>query len=107
MVWYGGNDTILRRSAQLLLAPENDHFEVCMLLKAKEGTNARLDGVGQGIGEGVSLYLPSPLCLEKHDTFKVIVLRRQEELCGPSQHSIIRTILSHNSPMIFRRFREL
>ena len=60
MVWYGGNDTILRRSAQLLLAPENDHFAVCMLLKAKESTNARLDGVGQGIGEaGLFDFVPS------------------------------------------------
>ena len=35
--WYGANDTMLRRSAQLFLAPENDHFEGSMLLKMKEG----------------------------------------------------------------------
>ena len=36
------NDTMLQRSDQLLLTPENDHFEGSMLLKAKEGTNTRL-----------------------------------------------------------------
>ena len=35
--------------------------------------------------------------LELHATFEVIVLRRQEELCGPSQHCIIRISMSHNS----------
>ena len=34
--WYGGNDTILRGSAQLFLAPENDHFEGRMIFTAKE-----------------------------------------------------------------------
>ena len=38
---------MLRRSDQLLLAPENDDFEGTMLLKAKEGTNAtRMGEVG-------------------------------------------------------------
>ena len=31
--WYGANDTMLRRSAQLLLTPENDHFEGSMQLE--------------------------------------------------------------------------
>ena len=31
-------DTMLQRSNQLLLTPENDHFEGSMLLKAEEGT---------------------------------------------------------------------
>ena len=35
------NDTMLRRSDQLLLTPENDHFEGSMLLKAKESIMSR------------------------------------------------------------------
>ena len=34
---YNANDTMLRRSAQLLLAAENYHFEGSMHLKANEG----------------------------------------------------------------------
>ena len=42
------NDTMLQRSDQLLLTPENDQFEGSMHLKAKEGTNTRLGGEGRG-----------------------------------------------------------
>ena len=41
------------------------------------------------------------LCLEKLDTFEMIVLRRQEELVGPSQHNTIRNTCSQDSPAIF------
>ena len=34
-------DTMMQRSNQLLLTPENDHFEGSMLLKAKEGIMSR------------------------------------------------------------------
>ena len=44
--WYGANDTMLRRSAQLFLAAENDHFEGSMLLKAKEGIISRFSQGG-------------------------------------------------------------
>ena len=40
--------TMLWRSDQLLLTPENDHFEGSMHLKANEGTNARLGEVWGG-----------------------------------------------------------
>ena len=42
MGWYDANDTMLRRSNQLVLVAENDHFEGSTHLKAKEGTNTRL-----------------------------------------------------------------
>ena len=47
---YNANDTMLQRSDQLLLAPENHHFEGSTHLKAKEG--ARRDWGGQIVGEG-------------------------------------------------------
>ena len=44
------------------------------------------------------------ICLEMHATFEVLVIRRQEELSGPSQHIIVRIIMSHNSPDDLRAF---
>ncbi len=40
------DDTMSRRSNQLLLTSENDHFEGSMLLKAKEGIMPRFGGGG-------------------------------------------------------------
>ena len=42
-----------------------------------------------------------------HATFKVMVLRRQEELVGPPQHDTIRIVWSHDSSDIFRAFEQL
>ena len=39
--------------------------------------------------------------------FKVMVLRRQEELSGPSQHGIIEIICSHDSLDDFRAIEQL
>jgi len=99
---YDANGGMLRRSDQLLLTPENDHFEGSMHLKAKEGTNTRLgDGGGSFFRE--ACY---SLRLEKHATFKVIVLRCQEELVAPSQHGTIRIICPHDSAAIFIMFEQ-
>ena len=81
---------MLRRSAQLLLIAENDHFEGSMHLasvRLKEGQTGVLGG-----GGGLFPFCP---CLsfgrvQMHANFKVIVLRRQEELGGPSQNWTIR-----------------
>ncbi len=40
------------------------------------------------------------------DSFKVIVLRGQEELGGPPHHSIIRIIWFYDSSAIFRVFEQ-
>ena len=41
---------------------------------------------------------------QEHATFKVIVLRSQEELDEPSQHCTIRIIMSHDSPDDLQHF---
>ena len=50
------------------------------------------------------LYLHSPAGAA---TFKAVVLRRREELVGPSQHSIIRITWYHGLPDEFRAFLQL
>ena len=52
------NDTMLRRSDQLLLAAENLHFEGSTHLRSKEGTEARLGEEGRE-GAGSFFDLPS------------------------------------------------
>ena len=47
------------------------------------------------------------LRLQMLATFKVMVLRRQEELVGRPQHRIIRVMCSHDSPDDFRAFEQL
>ena len=98
------NDTMLRRSDQLLLAPENHPFEGSIHLNAKECPNA--------MKEKTPLQPPNPvlwtfLGVQMRATFKVMVLRGQEELVGPLRHSIIRITYSHDSPDEFRGFERL
>ena len=104
---YNANDTMLRRSAQLLLAAENHHFEGKALQSGREHSERRcilehhrtIGSKKQGSNNRIRLQV--------HATFKVIVLRRQEELVGPPQHSIIRNTCSHDSPAIFRAIEQL
>ena len=42
-----------------------------------------------------------------HAAFKVMVLRRQEELVGPPRHSIIAITCPHDSPVIFITIEQL
>ena len=92
------NDTMLQRSDQLLLTPENDYFEGSMQ------TESMMHSMISDGGGVTSPPVQSRVCtmsclrLEKHATFKVIVLRRQEELVGPLQHTIIANACPHDSP---------
>ena len=57
-----------------------------------------------------ALCLELPLYLLEHQihaTFKEVVLRDQEELDGPPQHSIFRTSMSHGSSDVFRALLQL
>ena len=108
-----GNDTMLRQSDQLLLAPENHHFEGSMHLKAERRYCVEIwSGVGhffrfQKRCQSKNRDIIPSFCLEVHATFKVMVLRRQDELVGPPRHSIIRNACSHDSPASFRAFEQL
>ena len=84
------NDTMLRRPDQLLLAAENDHFEGSMHLKANPIVRTLFfrSYCSMMFQDAPTLRMFSA-ALESL-AFKVMVLRRQEELSGPSQHSIIR-----------------
>ena len=97
------NDTMLRRPDQLLLTAENDHFEGSSHLKVEDRTNLRM-------GEGGVIF-QSRLCtflrLQMGDTFKVMVLRRQEELVGPPRHSIIGITCPHDFSAIFGAIEQL
>ena len=42
-----------------------------------------------------------------HAAFKVMILRRQEELVGPPRHSTIRIACSHDLPVIFITIEQL
>ena len=101
------NDTMLRRSAQLLLTPENDHFEGSMHLastgaQGRRTTNLKKDSPNSSFPPSLSSFRG-----QMHATFKVIVLGRQEEVCGPSQYTIIRIIMPHDSLPIFRAIQQL
>ena len=99
---------MLRRPDQLLLAAQNHHFEVkfSMHLKVKEGAAARW-AMGGGGGGHFLINFPDFLHLEMHANFKVVVLRRQEELVGPWQHDTIRIVCFYDFPVVFRAFQQL
>ena len=108
---YNANGAMLRWSDQLLLTAENHHFEVSMHLKVNEQMRDWMrDG---GIGEVVHFFehggggVLSFIHLQVHDTFKLMPLRRQEELVGPPQHATIRVLSSHDSSGISRAFEQL
>ena len=84
------NGTMLQWPDQLLLAAENGHFEG---RTNQCGTSER--------GSKTEYTLPPAfLRIQMHATFNVTVLRRQEELVGPSQHGTIRNTCSHELPAI-------
>ena len=99
-----GTTGMLRRSNQLLLAPENHHFEdsTHLILKVKEGSKARFRDLPLS---STSVSHSFAFRTDECYTFKVMVLRRQDELVGPPQHSIIRIIIMfHDPPDEFRAF---
>ena len=90
------NGTMLRRSDQLLLATENHHFEGSTHLKAKKNHHSDLNDFFPGRPlrylshqSRLSTFLRLRMCA----AFKVMVLRRQEDLVGPPQHGTIRIII--------------
>ena len=87
-----GNGTMLRRSAQLLLVAENDNFEGSIDPNEAQGAEGGPGWRNCRSSKNQCTFSPqaeSNVLLEIDATFKVIVLRDQEELSGPSQHCTI------------------
>ena len=84
-------------------------FGICLLRKYFSGSNF-LGSWTQVLPPLIDVNLiASSFHLQVGPTFKVIVLRDQEELDGPSQHklSIVRNTCSHDSPAILRAIEQL
>ena len=98
------NAAMLRRSSQVLLVAENDHFgEVGLSSRSIDEQCQHTDCCvwvwvcwvrscfATGQHAGLVMVQLSP-------TFKVVVLRDHEELSGLSQHCTIRICMSHDCP---------
>lgn len=104
VMWHDNSkDTVLRRSAQLLMGDENEHFEV----RTGEFLHFSdklvfLYNVMHSVSctniYSISVFVTANVDkLWSRHAFEVLILGTHEELCEPPQHSIFRISMSHDT----------